>query len=524
MAKRSKAAAKKARASRASQSGGVNIGGDAQVHARDIIGRDKITQIVIQFWPALIGVVLIALVALIVYWFRYVPDKMSGGFKVAVAQFGRVDANGNVQSSDDGDKLSKFIYDQLNSEFNALTQDPAIKEDFSPQLWHDSMEPFQKRATIGMIPNKSPDKEKSLQELAKRINADLIIYGNLEANQSAATFEPQFYIPQSIKAEADEITGNTQLGTPVTIPLPVDLDSAGARRSLTRNLSVRTSALAQFTIGVLYDTFGDNDRAYNVFTEAEKKLTDWDESQGKEILYYFIGREAWSLANGHKNLTRVFKSADEALQKAKEALDHAKQINPRYARTHIGWGNVYFLRAQTVLVAERVQATEFATALQDVDAAVGEYQYVLTSTVPSTEPQTYLKAQLSLGNAYRLKGHAYLLRAEFDTAAPLFDSAIKAMEQALPTIDASQFRLLVQTYLNLGVAYQEQAHTQNVQHQNERGRPLYEKARDYYLKCGEQAKSGPALNDAYVQDVAAKFCAPYAKAMDDVLKELKGGN
>src|SRR5712692_609563 len=91
--------------SSAPRSGGVNIGGHARVIVKgDLIGGNKIIQIgkvEIPLVPVLLALLALVGLGVAAYWWLFVPERMSGGFKVAVAQFGQVDAQGNLQPSGD---------------------------------------------------------------------------------------------------------------------------------------------------------------------------------------------------------------------------------------------------------------------------------------------------------------------------------------------------------------------------------------------------------------------------------------
>ncbi|MEP7199514.1 MAG: hypothetical protein ABI874_06845 [Chloroflexota bacterium] len=509
---------------------GVVAGGDISgtVLTGDIQGDVAVGRNIIQIGnlnmpliPVLLVIALVAALGVGAYWWFAVPSKMSGGFKVAVAQVGRVDANGNAQASDDGSKLSQFVFESLKSEFDSLAANSQIAQDFRPTIWHDSMNLFQKKTTIGMIPRDPALQAQALKELARRIDADVIIFGSLEANQNQGSFTPEFYVA-GLRFEADELIGDHQLGAPIIIPLPINLDSTGSRLNLSRNVTVRSYALSRFTFGLLYDLFGDHAKAYKTFQDAEPGLTDWDEDQGKEILYYFIGREAISLGTDEKEAKRVFKSVDEALQKAQAAFEKAQQINKDYARAHIGLGNVYYLRAQRGLVADKIDTPEFITATSEAGFALDQFTQAVKGSQQPADAAVNLKAQLSVGSAYRLQGHALVLRAAFSESLPFFEKAVKALEQALPRVEPSQLRLLGQTNQVLGAAYHEEAHALYAQDALAQSKPFYEKARDYYKQCSEVASKGVAVYDVTLQNLKKNACDPSLKAVNDVLKELEG--
>lgn len=115
------------------RSGGVDFAGDAEIHG-DVIGRDKITTVsvnknVIQIGtlvmptvPVAIAAVLVSVIAILA-GLRLLgltdpvgPSRMPGGFNVAVAEFGKEDTSGQVSSSEDGQRLSRAVFDTLQAQ------------------------------------------------------------------------------------------------------------------------------------------------------------------------------------------------------------------------------------------------------------------------------------------------------------------------------------------------------------------------------------------------------------------------
>ena len=96
------------------QTGGINIsGGDVRV-AGDLVAGDKIVNIgsivvPVRFIAALVGLFLVAALGV---WYVITPDKIpssGNAFKIAVADFGKMDAQGNVTASSDASTWSAWI-------------------------------------------------------------------------------------------------------------------------------------------------------------------------------------------------------------------------------------------------------------------------------------------------------------------------------------------------------------------------------------------------------------------------------
>src|SRR6185295_15698705 len=98
------------------------------------------------------------------------PREMSSDklLRVAVAQIGQKDANGQIHPSADGEQLSRWIAGSLKDEYDNLPADLKGKV----QLWHDDLPLTEKGAEIGLIGD-------AVEAAAKAgdLNANLVIYG-----------------------------------------------------------------------------------------------------------------------------------------------------------------------------------------------------------------------------------------------------------------------------------------------------------------------------------------------------------
>jgi hypothetical protein len=131
------------------------------------------------------------------------PSQMSGGFKIAVADFGLVDGSGRVQRSSFASMLSKAVFDKLESEYRENYPQLLGKTASSVQIWHDSQGREVKNLHFGVISS-----EAEAKTLAKTINADLVIYGTLTPGEQAEDFALQFYYAgETQRGEPDAISG-----------------------------------------------------------------------------------------------------------------------------------------------------------------------------------------------------------------------------------------------------------------------------------------------------------------------------
>ncbi len=523
------------------QSGGVNITDNAQVQGDvvgrdktevqgDLVGRDKIvigegaqnvavnSRFIFQnnvrigklVIPArlIIALLAVALVVAAVVWYVVVPAQMPPyTFNVAVAEFGQLDSQGKMHNSQDGSKLSEWMYGKLKDETNNLPEGLKIT------LWHDSLGLTQKRVGIGIIADEAAAKEK-----AKEINAHVLIYGNLQANQDPATFIPTFYV-SDVKGEADEIVGSQQLGSAIAVQLPLDFSDQRLGRYLDKNLRPRAQALLWFTGGLADDLIGDHPHAYQVFRQAEKQLTDWDEHEGKEVLHYFIGREALFMSQNEGELRQAFNSADEALDEAEQEFTRAKEINPKYARAYFGLGQVGYQRAQRLLAARPVPDANLQRARSILNEAVQLHEEALRLAPQSPGSQIEVKIKAALAASHYLLGNSYLIGADYADAESSFKQAVNEFETVLPLIDKNDYRDLAQTYYALGEALYNQGHTRLVQQDKENSRTLFEAAIREFQQCSDQAKAFPY--DSFLAELKDKYCEPRQAAVQDALAALQ---
>jgi len=358
---------------------------------------------------------------------------------------------------------------------------------------------FEKRGSIGLITGDTPaERNKAAQEVAERIGANMVIYGHIAVNEQPPRFIPEFYIAK-IRNEADEIVGSQQLGAPVEVKLPLNLYDEQANAFFEGKLGLRVDALVWFTRGLALDLSGRHEEALSVFKQAEteEQLKNWQD--GREILYYFIGREALFLG-----LTQP-----QFLTEAETAFKKALELNPDYARAHIGLGGVYFQRAQTLPPEQRLQT-------DDLNLTIAEYTLAFEHNPDTANDQVKIKALLSLGKAYRLQGETYFHAKEYDPAASLYDLAIAKITEAIKLLDPTQHRLLAQAYLGLGAAYEGKAYiTRYVKGDQAAGKPLYQEAYTAYTQCITQADA--EFYDSQLQEIKTKYCAPYSAEVQKVL-------
>jgi tetratricopeptide (TPR) repeat protein len=362
-----------------------------------------------------------------------------------------------------------------------------------PQLWHDSLGLIRKRARIGFVPGETREaRAEAARQLARRINAHVVIYGNLPADDSGAGFVPEVYVSPGagIDAEADKLVGVYQPTGAIPVQLLDKANDPSVRRSITIRLNSWTNEFSLFTIGLMYDLLGYPGRALPVLQQAKDELASTGE-EGNEVLWFFIGREL------------LWLKRDE---EAQPAFEQAVRLNPNYARAWLGLGEVHLNKAYRQSPAERVQAP-------DLEQAIAEYQKALEVAEPSVK----VEALYSLGIIYRLKGETQLNLADYPAADSASVTAIKYLSDTLDALkNTERYRLLAQTYLSLGEVYEDQGHVQLRQSNKEGSRPFFEKALASYGQCIQQQAAAPT--DLILTDqIIGKLCKPYKKLVEEEL-------
>jgi tetratricopeptide (TPR) repeat protein len=474
--------------------------GDTEIVAgKNII---KIGNITVPALPVVIAVMVVLGVAAVLAWYFLVPDKMPlNTFNVAVADFGQVDAQGNVSSSEDGKNLSEWMFGEMESEYKNWPAD-------RPVVWHDSMGFLQKQGNIGTVEgNSAEERQQAAQEIAERLGAQMVIFGNIAVDENPPSFIPEFYIAD-IENEADEIVGTHRLGSPIEVRLPLDLYDQRAGNFFEQNLGVRADALVWFTRGLALDLSGRHEDALAVFQEAEteEELSSWQPNQGRELLYYFMGRQALFLSL----------EQPEYLDEAEAAFKQALIINPAYPRGHIGLGGVYFQRAQHRHLQPEASPDDVAVEA-DLALALAEFEQAFEQSDSEVESQTKLKAILSLGFAYGLLGEVQLNAGDVGRAAQAYTQAVGYTEKAIALLPDNQHRLLAQAYLSLGATYEGQAYLARGADTTQ-AKSLYEAAQTAYAHCVAQAEA--EFYDTTLQEIKTNYCAPYREDVQAILEDF----
>lgn len=393
------------------------------------------------------------------------PSQMEGSFKIAVADFGQLEG-GQVKPSRLGADLSKGVATELQEQYDAIKGANSLIDEVV--IWHDSQGRDVKNVRFGVVEGATPEERSAeAEKLARRVNANMVIYGNLTQDENPEGLVLEFfYRSPSVAAEPDITTGSYRLGSAITSDVPFsDVDNAIlALRQMSIPLSQRTAAIFWLTQAMTYDFANEPERALKILQAAEQNLEDWLDPDGKEVFYYFLGRAAL--------FSRDF---DAALAAGKEAL----RIEPDYVNAHALLGLTYMDRAQLHFAsgrelspeeAECTDQADFARAsptleeaIHDAEMGVEHLAHALELAPTSHWPPIEPYIQMNYGLAERVLGLAYIFDNRFDEAQNALTRGESALQQSLaafPADDNPQYYAWAQ--MGLGLNYRLQAHLAEV--------------------------------------------------------------
>jgi tetratricopeptide (TPR) repeat protein len=470
----------------------------------DLKRWDKVKPFVLAAVAA-IGVIFAA----IVLYVSVVPAQMpAGSFNIAIAEFGALGEGGADKPASGGMQLSASVYQRLSGALNALPD--AVKVDRRPQVWFDGISPFEKRVTIGVVVgNDDEARREHASNLTKDLNANLLIYGNYTATQEGGTtraeLTPEFYI-RADSRDADEFTGRQQLGRPITIRL----DASGVIESgASSALRTRQDALSRIAIALLYDANGSNDRALEFLKQADVELpkSEWPDQDGRELLYYLIGREALLLSSAQTDEQSALRLLDEAA----DYFERALKINPAYPAAKLAQASTRVQQANWL--AKRSFATvEWNRIALSATQSISDT--LIAQTLKRAEDQSPFnqKAQAILGDAYRLLGVAQMRMGQFEASKSNLDRAVQLIDAQLKQADALQTRFRAQLQLLLGVVYHERARLHKFGLRDaDAGEADYASAENGYKACANDPK---AYDDAYIGRLRDLQCGPYLALLE----------
>jgi len=325
--------------------------------------------------------------------------------------------------------------------------------------------------------------------------------------------------------------------------------------------------------GLAQDLADDHRKALETFLQAEQALKSWDKKDGKEVPYYFQGREALALleAEGPFAVTRQAGqvtvqeagAAQNAIQTgaalplqrltlAESAFLTATQIQPNFINAYLGLGAVDFQRTQLFLLAGQQTLSEVAactttldisqtqsteqlpttteTALTTLDQAIQRFQLASDKAdqdkdAATTWPPLPYVAKVMLGSAHRLKAELYLRQDQLDAANAELSKAEPLLAMTLQRFtDDKQIGFLAYTQYGLGHVYRAGGYVNERRQNLTEAKKLFEQARDSYAQCAALQTQPNPDGDRRMQEQIGCYCQSWEMNVLQELGKFPGGS
>jgi tetratricopeptide (TPR) repeat protein len=427
------------------QTGGVDINADQANIGGDVVGRDKVTQIntdggayvgrdvVVKGRGKFIGrddnsvkryfymfrsvrqvvaVLLIliavgAVIALGVWWTRQ-PRWMDGDFNIAVAQFDEVPTSDRPTIAP---IISSGLFNYLDSTYKTGNLG------FDIQVEHDKIDAIHSPAEAA--------------DVARRVNANLVIYGTVLVLGDGASVTPKFWVYDALKHDTTEMigAGQHQLEYPFQFTGGEVLDiKSGVNTALQR----RANILIKFTQALVYRKTNQYQAAHDAVQQAIGEAEAYGDFKGKETLYLI----AADIARLNKDLLA-----------SRQLVSDSLKINPNYARAYVALANILY------------EQRDFAQAFDNYDRAMHISEQPYGAHIVE-------KANLGIGNIYSYQFQSQPANAALaELALHHFGIVVDAYQQSK---DTSISELAALAYYGQGVIYQ-------IQNKKDQARQVLEK-------------------------------------------------
>lgn len=295
--------------------------------------------------------------------------RMNGDLNIAVAAFTALDPDGAPRKSDAAEEWSDRVHALLQAELERQEHDLASAGTPLPltiALWSPSRTGAIEGATAKARAERAADR-------AAAIDADVLVYGNLEIGSDVTRLAPQLFISDRKLKDAEELVDAFGFGAPIEARDDVDRNPV-AEAALRDRLVRRIPGFARFVVGLGYYSLLDFPEALRHFKAAEATWRDEDAS-GKDILYLFLGNTAQQLGD-----------ADGSASYFRRAID----LNPGLARAQLGLAALRFQNSFRGCDPQRADVAGLRESLAD-------YERALHAPDPSPLAQIPAKAMFGIG-------------------------------------------------------------------------------------------------------------------------------
>lgn len=288
--------------------------------------------------------------------------RIIGEFNIAVAEFAVVDESEQL-SADAGLITAQQIFRRVDAGVLEATRD----SDVEYQVWSPEQ--------VGAVTGETPEaRAEAAAQLARTLGAQIVVYGVARAEGAAQTIEPAFYVSEESFALTPEFIGVHRLGGVITLSGGGDFAS---RVQTNRAIADRSQALGLMAVGLEKLSLAEYETALELFDKASS-LEGWPDEDGKEAIYLMLGNASLRL---------------EQLTSAEAFFKRGLDINPDYARAHVGLAAVYYQRA----FGQPVVKSPDQINQDDLMLAEQEYSSALNAADRPASAEIGTKVNLGLG-------------------------------------------------------------------------------------------------------------------------------
>lgn len=335
---------------------------------------------------------------------RVPPEPMPDGFNIIVTPFAAQSESGRITDPTD---TSQAVGDLL---YRALVNDAAIAASASAPIIRGPTE-------AGPLDGADRDAyAQAAADAAEQQNATILVYGVVVPTAEGLAVELNVHVRDPGFTFGGELAGPGRLGPPVPIKAPVDdasLAGANAR------LRARLDALRRMVVGQSEFRAGNYDAAYAKFVEATF-VPGWRDDEGKELAYMLIGAARLRQINPEQPIVRH----EHYLAEAEQAFEEARRLQPRYARSYIGLGNIAIARADIALNtgASGDLAAQLVVARQYFEEALKADDLPEGAFIPA-------KADYGLGQAHLIGFNNGIAGWSLDEAETAFQDVVETYKE-----------------------------------------------------------------------------------------------
>jgi len=239
-------------------------------------------------------------IAYVTWWSRQ-PRRMTGNFNIAVAEFVQTGEADPVASI-----VSQRIFSFLDGQYSQISFE-------NVQVVHNK---------IGVIVG-----AEEASTLAEKIDAHVVVYGDVTVIDDQVLVTPQFYVVESHQSDVGELSGEQELAACISLPKE---DLVNPSPEALKKMEESSKILTEFTKALVYSAAGrsgDLELARESIEAAIAEGESYGDFAGKEVLYLI----ASDIARRQKHLNE-----------AQAYLGQAKALNENYGRGYVAEANIYY--------------------------------------------------------------------------------------------------------------------------------------------------------------------------------------